>query len=126
MNPDTKAPRYLNLLRIHLPITAVLSIAHRVSGVVLAATVPLSIHLLDISLQGPQGYARAAAFFHGTGARLTALIAVWALAHHALAGVRYLLLDLQVGIARPIARRSAWAVNLGGIMIFLLATAALL
>ncbi len=126
MKPNAKAPRFLNLLRIHMPVTAVLSIGHRITGALLAAAIPLSIYLLDLSLQGPAGYARAAQFFASPVTRFAAALAVWALAHHALAGVRYLLLDLQLGIARPAARGSARAVNVGGIVIFLLAAGALL
>lgn len=126
MKPNAKAPRYLNLLRIHMPVTAVLSIGHRISGALLAAAVPLSIYLLDLSLRSPAGYARVAQLFASPAARFAVSLAVWALAHHALAGMRYLLLDLQVGIARPAARRGAQLVNLGGIVIFLLAAGALL
>jgi len=38
------------------------------------------------------------------------LSATWALAHHLLAGIRYLLLDLDLGVDRAAARRSAWIV----------------
>ncbi len=126
MKHANNAPRYLNLFRIHLPITAVLSIGHRIAGVVLALTVPVLIYLLDISLQSQAGYAAAAGIFDGAGARFFTALVVWAFAHHALAGVRFLLLDLYVGIAKPAARASAWAVSLGGALVFLLAAAALL
>ena len=126
MKHNHNAPRYLNLLRIHLPVTAVLSIAHRLSGVLLAAAVPGLIYLLDLSLRGRDGYASAAALFHGTGARFAVALLSWALAHHALAGVRFLLLDLRLGIAKSAARGSAWTVNLGGVLVFFLAAAALL
>lgn len=126
MKSNAKAPRFLNLLRIHMPATAVLSIGHRVSGVLLAAAIPLGIYLLDLSLQSPAGYTEVARFFADPATRIAAALTVWALAHHALAGVRFLLLDLQLGIARPVARRSARFVNIGGIVIFLLAAGALL
>lgn len=126
MKQTAKAPRFLNPLRIHLPITAVLSIAHRVTGIVLALTVPLLIYLLHLSLQGPEGYAHVAAVLSRPGSRLVTALLMWALAHHALAGTRFLLLDLHLGIARRAARITAWTVNLGGILIFLLAAVALL
>jgi succinate dehydrogenase / fumarate reductase cytochrome b subunit len=126
MKHRDKAPRYLNLFRIHLPITAVLSIGHRISGVALALTVPALIYLLALSLQGRAGYAAAARLFDGTGVRVVTALVVWAFAHHALAGMRFLLLDLRLGIAKPAARASAWTVSVGGAMVFLLAAAALL
>jgi succinate dehydrogenase / fumarate reductase cytochrome b subunit len=44
-----------------------------------------------------------------------AFLLAWALAHHLLAGVRHLLTDISVGSTLSRARRSAWAVNLGGV-----------
>ena len=49
----------------------------------------------------------------------------WALAHHALAGVRHLLSDVDVGAGLRSARRSAWAVNLAALAVTLLAAGAL-
>lgn len=126
MKHNHTAPRDLNLLRIHLPVTAVLSIAHRLSGVLLAVAVPGLIYLLGLSVHGRDGYAAAAALLHGQGVRLAVALVSWALAHHALAGVRFLLLDLRLGIAKSAARGSAWTVNVGGVLVFLLAAAALL
>ncbi|MGB5426966.1 MAG: succinate dehydrogenase, cytochrome b556 subunit, partial [Gammaproteobacteria bacterium] len=53
------APVFLNLFRIHFPVGAVTSIAHRISGVLMFLSLPLLIYLLDISLQGPAGFDRA-------------------------------------------------------------------
>jgi succinate dehydrogenase / fumarate reductase cytochrome b subunit len=35
---------------------------------------------------------------------------LWGLLHHLLAGVRYLLLDIHIGIDKPWYRYTAWAV----------------
>lgn len=126
MKHVNNAPRFLNLFRIHLPITAVLSVGHRIAGVLLALSIPLLIYVLDLSLRGSAGYAAAVGLFDGTGVRFLTAVAIWAFAHHTLAGIRFLLLDLRLGIDRPAARASAWTVNLGGAMVFLLAAATLL
>ncbi len=126
MKHVNNAPRYLNLFRIHLPITAVLSIGHRIAGVILALIIPVLIYLLDMSLRSRTGYAAATGLFGGTGIRFATALVVWAFAHHALAGIRFLLLDLRVGITKSAARAGAWAVSLGGALVFLLAAAALL
>ena len=53
---DTKPrPVFLNLVKIRLPIAGVMSIIHRVSGVVMVASIPLVIYLLDLSLSGAAG-----------------------------------------------------------------------
>lgn len=108
---DTR-PVYLNLLQIRLPVAGVMSIAHRLSGVVMALAIPAGLWLLQRSLAGPEDFAAAQALFHGLPARLATLLAMWALLHHLFAGIRYLLIDIEVGVHKPVYRYSAWAVLL--------------
>ena len=103
-------PIYLNLLQIRLPVPGFMSILHRASGAFLTLAIPLAIYALDLSLRGPEGYARAHLLLDGWFAKLILLGLLWALLHHLFAGVRYLLLDLDVGIDKPRYRQSAWAV----------------
>lgn len=109
-------PKHLNLLVIHLPITGVVSIIHRLTGVLLVLATPLAILLLERSLSSPEGYAQVQAWFAGWPARMAIVVLVWALAHHLLAGLRYLLLDIDIGVERPAARRSAGLAIVGGIL----------
>lgn len=114
-------PVFLNLLRIRMPVTALLSIAHRVSGVLLFAAIPVAIYMLDWSLRGPESYAELAAFFDYRAVRVMTALLLWAYAHHLLAGIRFILLDMDVGIRLDRARITAWGVNLVGLAVFLLA-----
>lgn len=116
---------FFNLTQIRMPVGAVTSIAHRISGVLLALGIPFSVYVLDLSLQGPQSYARAQELLAGSMVKAGAIAFVWALAHHLLAGVRHLLSDIDVGSRLPSARRSAWTVNAAGVMIAVLAAWAL-
>jgi len=45
-----KRPVYLNLLKIRLPVTGMVSFAHRVSGVLLFLFIPYAVYLFDLSL----------------------------------------------------------------------------
>lgn len=103
-------PIYLNLLQIRLPVPGFMSILHRVSGALLTLSIPFVIYVLDLSLRGPEGYAKAHVLLAGWPAKVVLLGLLWALLHHLLAGIRYLLLDVDVGIDRPRYRQSAWAV----------------
>jgi len=51
---------------------------------------------------------------------------VWSLAHHVLAGLRHLASDLQIGSSLAAARRSAWVANVGGAVVAIVTTGALL
>lgn len=114
-------PVFLDLTRIYMPVNAVVSFAHRVSGVLLFLALPLVIYLLSLSLRDEQGYERTRALFDSVPLKLLALIAVWALAHHLFAGLRFLLIDLKVGIERDTFKRGAWIVNLLSVFSLLLA-----
>ncbi|MBU3694708.1 MAG: succinate dehydrogenase, cytochrome b556 subunit [Rhodocyclaceae bacterium] len=107
LSSAAKRPKHLDLLRISLPLPAKVSILHRVSGALLFLALPILIYYLDQSLDSAEGFAAAAAFFDQPLAKLAALLLVWSYAHHFCAGIRYLLLDLHVGLDRVPANRSA-------------------
>lgn len=121
-----RRPVYLDLMRIQMPVGAITSITHRISGVLLALGIPLNIYLLGLSLQGPQGYARVAALFGILACKLVMLLFIWALSHHLLAGLRHLLSDIDIGSHLHPARTSAWIVNCTSIAIALLSAGTLL
>ncbi len=102
-----KRPVFLDLRRIQFPPQAIASIAHRVTGVLMILALLPATWLFSLSLSGPTGFARAGEVLTGLPARMAGLLLALALAHHLFAGFRYLLLDIDIGIARATARRSA-------------------
>ena len=120
MTEQRSAPVYLNLFRIRLPVGAVTSIAHRISGVLLFISLPFLVYLLDLSLRGPEGYASAVAWLDHGLIRLASVLIVWSLFHHLIAGVRFLLIDLEHGVTRARARATAWLVNIAALVCTLL------
>lgn len=101
-------PVFLEPWRIELPINALVSILHRISGFILIVSIPYAAHLLERSLSGPAGFAAVSATLDTGFARLVLVVIAWAWIHHLLAGIRFLALDLGLGHERLIARRSAW------------------
>ena len=99
-----------DLLQYKLPVPGVVSILHRISGLLMFLLLPLLLWLFDLSLSSDRSFDRLVAFCSGTFARLVLLALGWALLHHLCAGVRYLLLDLHIGADKPLARRSSWIV----------------
>jgi succinate dehydrogenase / fumarate reductase, cytochrome b subunit len=99
-----------DLINYRLPPAGIVSILHRASGVLLFLALPLLLRLLDLSLSSETSFDRYLDFFHGVFARLLLLVLGWALLHHLSAGVRYLLLDLHVGLDKHAAQRSSWVV----------------
>ena len=118
-------PMFLNLLQIRMPVGAITSILHRLTGVLLAAGVPLSLYLLWRPLDSEAGFAQVMALLHHRAFQAVLIALVWALAHHLLAGTRHMLTDINIGSTLHTARRSAWTVNIAGALVALLALAAL-
>ena len=113
-------PVFFDLTRIQMPVGALTSITHRVTGIVLALGIPYGFYALHLSLDSAQSYERLTRMAN-TGLFKAALILfIWALSHHLLAGVRHLLMDIGVGARLASARRSAWGVNVGGVVMALL------
>ncbi|HBP32095.1 MAG TPA: succinate dehydrogenase, cytochrome b556 subunit [Advenella kashmirensis] len=121
-----KRPVFFNVFQIQMPVGAITSIMHRLSGILLAVGFPFSIYLLDLSLDGPDGYKRAISLIHGLPVRCLAIVFAWVLGHHMLAGIRHLFSDIDKGSSLPAARRSAWIVNCISPLFAVLATMAFL
>ena len=114
--PASPRPKYVDLNLAHLPPPGVVSILHRVSGLLLFFPIlPALIYLLQSTLGSEEGYRHWHGFFAHPAAKLVLIGVVWAYAHHFFAGLRYLLLDVHVGIAKEPARTSALAVLVLGV-----------
>lgn len=110
MQNNKKRPEYRNLFAIHLPITGLISILHRVTGVLWVLLLPLSLALLQRSVENEVGYAQVRALLGSVPAQLALLLALWLFVQHLFSGVRHLFLDLGVGVSLSSARKSAaWA-----------------
>lgn len=113
-------PVFLDLRRIRQPVNAVVSILHRVTGVLLVLSMPLVLWWFALSLSGPEGFERAVgALRHPLG--LVLLLGwLWLLTHHFFAGIRFLLLEVGVGETRESGRSTARAALVAGVVAALL------
>ncbi len=105
-----KRPKHLNLLVIRLPLPGIVSILHRVSGVLLIYALPFLVWALAVAADSPAGYAQVAAVFGHPLVKLLLLATIWAALHHLCAGIRFLLLELRIGLELETTRRLAGAV----------------
>ena len=85
-------------LQIYKPqLTAVLSIAHRASGIFLVIGTLLLVYWLTALAQGPDSYAQAQAFLGSTLGRVILFPWVFALFYHLCNGIRHLFWDMGAG-----------------------------
>jgi succinate dehydrogenase / fumarate reductase cytochrome b subunit len=88
-------PKHLALYLIKLPLPGVVSILHRISGILLFLLLPLLLWTLQYSLQSEQNFAYLAWMFQHPASKLFLIFTLWAFLHHFCAGIRYLLIDMR-------------------------------
>lgn len=109
---------FSDLPSYRLPAAGVVSILHRVSGVLMFALLPFIIWMFDTSLSSEISFARfTKAFNTGLGfvpgfvVKLAALALMWAYLHHALAGLRHLWMDVShAAVSKAFGMKSAQVV----------------
>jgi succinate dehydrogenase / fumarate reductase cytochrome b subunit len=106
-------PKYLSLpailFEIRLPLPGLISILHRISGLLLFFPIAAwLLYLLDTSLASEQGFDSVRNHYLQLPVVKLAMIAfVWAYCHHFCAGIRFLFLDLDVGSDLRAARATS-------------------
>ena len=115
-----KRPKYLNLLKIRLPLPGWVSILHRISGAALFLFVPFLLWLLQQSLGSAESYEGFKNALANPLVKLVLCGLVWAFLHHFFAGIRYLALDMHLGIELGPARASSTAVLIVSVLLTLL------
>jgi succinate dehydrogenase / fumarate reductase cytochrome b subunit len=99
------------ILRYRLPLAGKVSILHRVSGALLFLCLPLVIlPLFAASVASPESYEQLSEYLDNPVVKLIVLVLIWGYLHHFCAGIRYLVLDLHVGIDKISAQKTAGVV----------------
>ena len=100
-------PKHLALNEIRLPLPGKVSILHRVSGSGLFLMLPVLLALFGASVGSPESYAVFREFVGNIFVKLILVGLLWAYLHHFCAGIRFLLLDVHVGVDKESAVKSA-------------------
>ena len=110
-------PKYYDLNLLNLPLPALVSIFHRVTGMVMFLfMIPAMLFLLQGSLKSESGFNFWSNVLSWLPVKLVLLGFIWAFLHHFYAGLRYLMLDLHIGVTKEAARTSSiWVFILGAI-----------
>lgn len=105
-------PVYLNLIKIRLPLPGIISFAHRITGVVLFLSLPFAVYLLDLSIESEQSFAKVQQILKQPVMLYLQILLLWSLAHHFFAGIRFLLIDAEIGVEKSQSRITSWLVLL--------------
>ncbi|AXK62053.1 succinate dehydrogenase, cytochrome b556 subunit [Burkholderia anthina] len=94
-------PEYRNIgfgditMKYRMPLAAILSILHRISGALLFLFLPFLLFLFDQSLTSELSFEVFKAFLSNIVVKLIVLALSWAFLHHFCAGIRHLLMDVN-------------------------------
>jgi succinate dehydrogenase / fumarate reductase, cytochrome b subunit len=112
--PRPGTMRLLDAVKYRLPLAGLVSILHRVSGLLMFVLLPFIIWLFDTSLSSEISYETfTSAFVAGIGivpawlVKLVVLALIWAYLHHFIAGVRHLWMDMTHSVTKEQGRSSA-------------------
>lgn len=110
-------PKFLDLRLIRLPLPGLISILHRISGVLMFLALPFVLWMLQYSLRSIETYTTLARLLAHPVSKLALLVVLWALAHHFCAGLRFLAIDMGAGVKIGQARTSGkWVLALSLVM----------
>ncbi|HOB66386.1 succinate dehydrogenase, cytochrome b556 subunit [Ottowia sp.] len=98
------------------PLAALVSGAHRLSGVLMFLLLPFILWLFDKSVsseisfgQFTSAFSAGLGIFAGWFVKLIVLALIWAYLHHLLAGIRHLFMDMTHKTTKEFGRQSAAA-----------------
>ncbi len=126
-----KRPVYTNIhvtqiVSYRLPPAGIVSILHRISGLLMFLLLPFVIWLFDNSLTSEISYDTfTSAFVAGIGflpgwfIKLVTLALIWAYLHHFIAGVRHLWMDATHSVSKAQGRISAIVTLVLGVVLTL-------
>jgi succinate dehydrogenase / fumarate reductase cytochrome b subunit len=117
-----KRPEFRNINALsdlptyRLPAAGIVSILHRISGLIMFLLLPLIVWMFDTSVSSEISFAKfSAAFNVGLGfvpavlVKVVVLGLIWAYLHHLIAGVRHVYMDVCHAVSKEFGKSSAVA-----------------
>jgi succinate dehydrogenase / fumarate reductase cytochrome b subunit len=105
--PQIGVMSFAQTVHYRLPLAGVVSILHRLSGLMMFFLLPFVLYLLDKSLTSEISFAVFRSFTSNWFVKLVILALCWAYLHHVMAGIRHLLMDVHVGVDKDSGRKTA-------------------
>lgn len=111
--PEATTPRrftnihVLQIIRYRLPAAGIVSILHRVSGALMFLLLPFILYLFDKSITSEISFEYLKGYVSHPLVKLAVLALCWAYLHHFCAGIRHLVMDMHIGLAKEEAAKSA-------------------
>ncbi len=87
----------LNFFTIKFPLTAIVSILHRLSGIFIFLIIPFVLWILDVATGSPEGFSRIQSIMLNPILSFFIWLILISLWYHLFAGLRHILMDIGLG-----------------------------
>lgn len=104
---NTNRPVNLDLTTVKFPITAIVSILHRITGVALLAGILILMWMLDASLSSQESFDSLRELLDKVWAKFILWLVLVATAYHLAAGIKHLIMDMGIGESLEGGKRGA-------------------
>ena len=121
--PNRPQFRNINITQIvgyRLPLAGIISILHRISGLLMFLLLPFILFMLDKSLVSESSFEYFKGFTSNWFVKLVILALSWAYLHHFCAGIRHLVMDTGQAFELKVNKNFAILTIVGSILLTLL------
>ena len=102
--------RFLDLRKINFPVTAIVSIIHRISGIMIFFMLPIGSIIFIMSLKSQDEFLQISHLFNLFFIKLILGVGLILFFYHCLAGIRHLLMDLGFFESFKNGKITAWVI----------------
>ncbi|MCG9758373.1 MULTISPECIES: succinate dehydrogenase, cytochrome b556 subunit [Pseudoalteromonas] len=110
MNKSKKRPVFISLHKVKVPITAYVSFAHRVTGVLFFLSFPLVLYAFYLSLASEAGFNTVVSALDHWFVKLITLGVFTAFIYHVFAGIKHMINDMGYGEELDSAKKMSYVV----------------
>lgn len=103
-------PVNLNLFKFRFPVMAIVSVLHRITGVIIFLFIPALLYVLHSSLISQETFSGLRKDLDYPLSKIILLILLASAIYHLFAGIRHLVMDFGVGESKTAGRITAWFV----------------
>lgn len=118
---NDKRPVNLDLTTIKFPIPAIVSITHRISGVILFGAVAILLWMLQASLASEESFNSLKELLSAPWIQFLVWGSLAALGWHLVTGIRHMIMDVGFGESLAGGRRSAQVALVCAVLLIILA-----
>ena len=107
---EPERPVNLNLFKFKFPVMAIVSVLHRLSGVIIFLAIPAMLYILHQSLISQSSFVGLQNALQYPVIKILIWVMLSAVLFHLFAGIRHLVMDLGYAESKMGGRITAWAV----------------